>query len=137
MPVSTAPTKTPKIGLENMRKISRNCGTFLRLETAEDMASMPNMSVAKPRRIIPVSFFLSALQNIYKMIPTSANIGVKEEGLNICTKRLLPSIPERLRIQAVTVVPILAPMITPMDWRSVIKPELTKPTTITVVAEEL
>lgn len=55
-----------QIGLENMRKISRNCGTFLRLETAEDMASMPNMSVAKPRRIIPVSFFLSALQNIYK-----------------------------------------------------------------------
>ena len=70
-------------------------------------------------------------------MPISASTGVKEEGLKIRTKKLLPSMPERLRIHAVTVVPILAPMMTPMDWRSVIKPELTKPTTITVVAEEL
>jgi len=39
-------------------------------------------------------------------------------------------------IQAVTVVPILAPMITPMDWERLNKPALTKLTTITVVAEE-
>ena len=36
----------------------------------------------------------------------------------------------------VMVVPMLAPMITPTAWRSVIMPEFTKPTTITVVAEE-
>ena len=39
-------------------------------------------------------------------------------------------------IQAVTVVPMLAPIITPMDWESVNSPALTKLTTITVVAED-
>ena len=34
------------------------------------------------------------------------------------------------------VVPILAPMIIHTAWRRVIMPELTKPTTITEVAEE-
>ena len=34
------------------------------------------------------------------------------------------------------VVPMFAPMITHTAWRSVIMPEFTKPTTITVVAEE-
>ena len=45
--------------------------------------------------------------------------------------------PERLRIHEVTVVPTLAPMITVQAWLSFIRPELTKPTTMTVVAEEL
>ena len=39
-------------------------------------------------------------------------------------------------IQAVTVVPILAPIMTLMDSASVSSPALTKLTTITVVAEE-
>ena len=39
-------------------------------------------------------------------------------------------------IHAVTVVPILAPIMTPMDCFSVRSPALTKLTTITVVAEE-
>ena len=39
-------------------------------------------------------------------------------------------------IQAVTVVPILAPIMTPMDWERVSRPALTKLTTMTVVAEE-
>ena len=38
--------------------------------------------------------------------------------------------------QAVTVVPILAPMMTLMDWANVSSPALTKLTTITVVADE-
>ena len=36
----------------------------------------------------------------------------------------------------VTVVPILAPIIIPTDWRRLISPAFTKPTVITVVAEE-
>ena len=47
-----------------------------------------------------------------------------------------PSIPARTRIQPVAVVPILAPMIMPTALASFIIPEFTKPTTITVVAEE-
>ena len=45
--------------------------------------------------------------------------------------------PERLKIQAVMVVPRFAPMMTPVAWDSFIMPELTKPTTMTVVAAEL
>ena len=45
--------------------------------------------------------------------------------------------PPRLSSHAVTVVPIFAPMITPIACLSVISPEFTKPTTITVVADEL
>ena len=39
-------------------------------------------------------------------------------------------------IQAVTVVPTLAPMITVMDWASERSPALTKLTTMTVVADD-
>ena len=37
---------------------------------------------------------------------------------------------------AVTVVPMLAPIMTPIDWVSVNNPAFTKLTTITVVADE-
>ena len=40
-------------------------------------------------------------------------------------------------ICAVTVVPILAPMMTPIAWLSVMRAEETKPMTMTSVAEEL
>ena len=64
MPVSTAPTSTPSIGLVNSRNSSAKPGTSFSPDTAALMASMPNISVAKPSRITPVSFFLSDLQNI-------------------------------------------------------------------------
>ena len=98
---------------------------------------MPNMSVAKPSRMTPVSFFLLSLENMKKMMPMSASTGVKELGFRSLIHILLPSMPPRLRSHAVTVVPTFAPMMTLMAWRSVIRPELTKPTTMTVVAEEL
>ena len=41
----------------------------------------------------------------------------------------------RTSIQPVMVVPMLAPMMTPMAWRRAMKPLLTSPTTITVVTE--
>ena len=71
------------------------------------------------------------------MIPISARTGVKDEGFSSATQTFLLSMPARLRIHAVTVVPIFAPIMTLIDCRSVIIPELTKPTTITVVADEL
>ena len=42
-----------------------------------------------------------------------ARIGAKDVGFNIFKKKLLPSIPVKLKIQDVAVVPILAPMIRP------------------------
>ena len=64
MPVSTAPTSTPRIGFLKARKRFVNAGTCERPETAPLIVSMPNMSVAKPRRMVPVSFFFASLQNI-------------------------------------------------------------------------
>ena len=101
------------------------------------MVSMPNISTAKPSRIIPTSFFLSLLAIMVRTTPMSARMGVKEVGLSSMTKKLSPSKPVKLRIQAVTVVPTLAPIMTLMACRRVSSPEFTKPTTITVVAEEL
>jgi hypothetical protein len=44
--------------------------------------------------------------------------------------------PTTATIQAVMVVPRLAPMITPIDWIKVSRPALTKETTSTVVADD-
>ena len=125
------------MGLENIRKNFVKLGSFRRPETAADILSMPYIKVAKPRKIRPVSFDLSFLLNISLMVPISARTGVKEEGFSSWINRLLLEMPARLKIQAVTVVPMLAPIIIWMACRRVISPELTKPTTITVVAEEL
>ena len=46
------------------------------------------------------------------------------------------SMPVRERIQAVSVVPMLEPMMTPMVWPISMTPEFTRPTSITVMAEE-
>ena len=64
-------------------------------------------------------------------------MGVKEEGLSRLSQTLPLSMPARLKSHAVTVVPTFAPMMTLIACRRVIMPELTKPTTMTVVAEEL
>ena len=47
-------------------------------------------------------------------MPINASKGLKEVGLSRLMRRLSPCRPERLRIQLVTVVPTLLPMITPM-----------------------
>ena len=62
--VSTAPASTPSTGFVNRTNICRKAGTSRRLDTAPDMVSMPNIRVAKPSRIMPVSFFFALLQNI-------------------------------------------------------------------------
>ena len=59
-----------------------------------------------------------------------------ENGFKSLTKKLELSIPAKLRIHAVTVVPIFAPIIKPTAWDRCMIPEFTKPTTITVVADE-
>ena len=101
------------------------------------MVSIPNIRVAKPKNIMPVSFFLLSLDAICRMIPIRAKIGVKEDGFRSLIKKLSPEIPPKLKIHAVTVVPTFAPMITLIACFKVMSPEFTKPTTMTVVAEEL
>ena len=64
MPVSTAPTSTPSSGFLKARKRFVKAGTSESPATAPLMVSMPNISVAKPSRMVPVSFFFALLQNI-------------------------------------------------------------------------
>ena len=77
------------------------------------MVSMPNIKIAKPTKIAPVFLMRSRRLNRYITTPTAASTGVNEDGLSSWTARLSPSMPDRLRIHDVAVVPTLAPMITP------------------------
>ena len=90
-----------------------NHASFCRGRTALDMVVMPVISTAKPMRMVPTPFFFSLL-HIYSKMPINASKGLKEVGLSRLMRRLSPCRPERLRIQLVTVVPTLLPMITPM-----------------------
>ena len=98
---------------------------------------MPYIRTAKPSITEPASLRLSDLLAIIISTPIKAMIGEKASGLRSFKNILLLLIPTKLSNQAVTVVPILVPMITPTDCSSVIMLELTSPTSITVTAEEL
>ena len=82
MAVSAAPASTPRMGLVNMSRTFWNSGTSFRPSTAPLMVSMPNMSTAKPSRIMPTSFFLSLLAIMVSPTPIRARMGVKEVGLS-------------------------------------------------------
>jgi hypothetical protein len=74
-----------------------------------------------------------------RIIPTRAIIGVKNDGLRKFRKTSdeLPPFSElRPVIQGVTVVPMLEPISIPIVCGRVIIPEPTRPTSITVVAED-
>ena len=123
-------------GLLNIVRISVNSGTSARGATAPLIVSIPNIKMANPTKIIPMSFFFWLLINMIKMIPITARTGEKFDGFKNCIQKLSLSIPDKLKIHDVIVVPILAPMIIPIACDSFIIPEFTKPTTITVVADD-
>ena len=70
------------------------------------------------------------------IMPIRATIGAKFSGLSREMKILSLSMPAKLKIHAVRVVPIFEPIMTPTVPSRVIIPELTSPTSITVTAEE-
>ena len=110
--VKTAPASTPSTGFENMVRMRMKPGTSLSGSTALLMISMPYISTAKPISTRPILCFFSFLVNIINPMAIAARIGENDIGLSIWIKKLLPSIEARLKSQAVTVVPILAPMMT-------------------------
>ena len=134
--VKTRPASIPKIGFVNTIRIFVNSGTSARGFTASLIVSIPNIRTANPSIMDAMSFFLLSFVSIIIKIPINAKIGAKEDGFKSCIKKFSLSIPVRLKIQEVIVVPTLAPMIIPTAWDNFIIPELTKPTTITVVAED-
>ena len=134
--VNTRPASIPSTGLENIVRMCVNCGTSASGSTALLMASIPVIKMAKPTKILPMSCTFCFLTNIIQTTPIIAKTGEKDDGFNKLTNKLSPSIPVRLKIHEVAVVPIFAPIIMPTACDSRIMPELTKPTTITVVAED-
>ena len=57
-----------------------------------DITSIPNISTAKPKNIMPMVFFLSAFVNMIRKTPMTARTGVKVVGLKIFNM-LNPSVP--------------------------------------------
>ena len=87
------------------------------------MVSMPNIKVEKPKRMVPVSFFLLVFPNMKRTVPTVARMGVKDVGFNMRIKKLSLEMPLRLKSHAVTVVPTFAPIITFIACFKVITPD--------------
>ena len=91
---------------------------------------MPINNSARPITDWPIDFIRSLCEKMKNRLTAASSIGRLKPSA-------LPPRPNRVIIHAVTVVPILAPMMTataPANERS---PALTKLTTITVVADEL
>ncbi len=104
--------------------------------TASFISSIPYINTAKPMKMRPMSRRFCFLEAIMSKIPISATNGEKLSGFRSFTHTFPLLIPLRERIQAVSVVPMLLPMITPTVCPSSMTPEFTSPTSITVTAEE-
>ena len=97
---------------------------------------MPYIKTAKPIRIRPTSRRRWRLEPMISRMPARAIRGEKFSGFRRFTNTFSLSMPVRERIHAVSVVPMLEPMMTPMVCPSSMTPEFTRPTSITVMAEE-
>jgi len=119
------PKRSPKIGyLPNVANKSVNPLYSANGFTATFIDSIPVNSKPKPINTSPTCLYFSLPPNKYSKIPIPNASGAKPVKSNDT-------------IWAVIVVPIFAPIITPTACGSPIRPALTKPTTITVVALEL
>ena len=134
--VKIRPTRIPIMGWVKEVSTRRKAGDSRRGSTAVLMAPMPNIRTAKPRRMLLRWKWVWDLENIRRRMPMMEMI---PERVAVDRRETQPSPPwraERLTIQPVTEVPRMAPRMMPMACRTFIIPELTKPTTITEVAEE-
>ena len=89
--VSTSPASIPRIGLENIVRILVKCSFSASGATAELIVSIPNIRIAKPTKIFPMSFFLLlSFAVIIITIPIAASTGENDDGFKSCTNRLDP-----------------------------------------------
>ena len=130
------PTARPSRGLLNMTISCLNSSISASGDMELLISSMPNIRTAKPMQIPPISFLRGFFDVIISIMPMKATIGENDEGFSRLTKKLSLSMPARLRTHAVIVVPMFEPMIMPTDCPSFRIPELTRPTSMTVTAEE-
>ncbi len=131
--VNTVPI-SKKISVERNPKLAKSLtnastsGLFCKSGIESFRKSSPINKKANPKINSPKDLRLLFAENM-RGSPTPSN------GMDMMLMENLPK-PNKDIIHAVTVVPILAPMITPIDWAKVSKPAFTKLTTITLAADE-
>ena len=112
--VKSRPTRTPSRGLAKVVMVSRKAALSRRGETALLIDCIPNISTAKPMRMSPTCWRDCFLENMRRMMPTTATTPVRVAVDRRETQPEPPSSAERQMIQPVTLVPRIAPMTMPM-----------------------
>ncbi len=112
--VTRAPQIMPNTGFENMVRTLEKLGSSAKGAIASFIVLILSISKAKPIKMVAISCFLPFLPKVRIRTANIARIGANTVGFKSCIKLFPPSIPVRERIQAVTVVPIFAPIITPV-----------------------
>ena len=135
-PVNSAPTATPRKGLVKAVRMEENSGISARGLMAFFISSIPVIRMANPTMMDPAPLVRVFLADMVMITPARAITGENTSGLSSFSHMTSPSIPDRERIQAVRVVPTLEPMMTPTVCPRFMMPELTSPTSMTVMAEE-
>ena len=101
--------------------------------TESPIRPRPRMSIARPTMVCPRYCILFFLLKMKKRLMAAMAMGISGTLSAVSP----PPNPKRVIIQAVTVVPMLAPITTAMAPPRVSRPAPAKPTVITVVAVEL
>ena len=106
--------------------------------TAEVIFRRPENRIPNPMAMLPICLALRTRFSIPMIItiPMIRAMGASEEGWKIWSQEPPASISSRRMIWPVTVVPTLAPMMMPSDWRRVRRPAPTRPDVMTMVAVE-
>ena len=115
--------RTAKNGLVTLPNNVFTAANWFKCFTDEERVDIPKNKIPNPSTTSPIRFAIGFLINMTKITPAMIKNGAIASNLNEI------SCP-------VTVVPILAPMITPTDCDNFIIPLFTKLTTKTVVALE-
>ncbi len=119
--VARNPISTAINGLVRLLNKCLIASTSLSWSTEEESVDIPKNNTPKPSRTSPIRRIIGFFINMTMTTPTMIKSGATASSLNDTS-------------WPVTVVPILAPMMTPTDWERFIRPLFTKLTTSTVVA---
>ena len=138
--VSTRPAKIPRTGL-SPRPASRSikAGLSAKPFTAPVIFIKPTNRIPKPMQISPASLLFLLLTNIIRIIPAKRATGAKVSVSKSHNSQFWPSLSTKAKvvIQAVIVVPILAPITMETACRKVRTPAPIRATARTMVAVEL
>ena len=122
--VKRMPNRIARAGFESIESTRMNPSLSESGAMADLISPMPTNSMPNPSRIAPMCRGTGFFKNRYMIAPAKIRNGANAVRLNAV-------------IWAVMVVPMFAPMMTPIACARFISPELTKPITIISVADEL